>query len=279
MLFDHAAVPAHSSGSTAPTDSPAWTSSARIQNYLLGGRDYYERDRETAERMNAKAPFLTDAFHYERQYVLAMIQALAIAGVRQLLDFGCGLPHRPSPVEVITRVQPDARVVCIDRDRTVHAHGRALLQAPAPAVLEHLEADVCDAQTVLASPEVLKTINWHEPVILLFGSVLHHIRDTPAHPVAVLINQYKEIAAPGSALVITHATADFAGKPIRKAAKFMAKAGCPLYLRSRDEVIPLFDGWALSAPGLAAPQEMTLEHPVGEEAASYVGMAWKESGR
>ncbi|BCL28576.1 SAM-dependent methyltransferase [Streptomyces aurantiacus] len=258
-----------------PTNSLARPSSARIHNYLLGGRDNYTVDRTVAQRAAGKMPFLPSAVRHERAYVLLMVQALAIAGIRQLVDFGCGMPHSPDPVDVITRVHPNARAVCIDGDALVHAFTSALLRVGAPAAVAHLHADIREPESVLASREILKTINWREPVILLFGSVLHHIDDTPARPLSMLVDQYKKVAAPGSALVITHATADFAGKSARKAAKAMTAAGCPVYPRTKEQIAPLFNDWHLVSPGLAEPQVMPLEHPVLPQTASYAGMARK----
>lgn len=260
-----------------PTAPLSGASSARIRNFLLGGRDYHPGDRDVAHQAASKMPFLESAVHHERQYALLMVQALAIAGIRQLVDFGCGMPHAPNPVDVLTRVHPNVRAVCIDNDPLVHAHTSALLKASAPAVVAHLHADIGEPESVLASREILETINWREPVILLFGSVLHHLDDTPARPLAVLVDQYKQVAAPDSALVVTHATADFADKPVRKAAQAMTAAGCPVYPRTKEEIIPFFDDWLLADPGLAEPQAVALEHPVHPRAASYAGMARKEA--
>ncbi|MER5821459.1 SAM-dependent methyltransferase [Streptomyces mirabilis] len=258
-----------------PTNSLTGPSSARIRNYLLGGQDNYAKDRDAAHQAAHRLSFLESAVHHERMYALLMVQALAIAGIRQLVDFGCGMPHSPNPVDVITRVHPNARSVCIDHDAVVHAHASALLTAGPPAAVAHLRADIGEPESVLASREIMETINWREPVILLFGSVLHHIDDTPTRPLTVLVDQYKKVAAPGSALVITHATADFAGKPARKAAKAMTAAGCPVYPRTKEQITPLFDDWRLVAPGLAEPQVLALEYPVHPQAASYAGMARK----
>ncbi|WP_411150127.1 SAM-dependent methyltransferase [Streptomyces sp. A30] len=260
-----------------PANSRTGASSARIHNYLLGGRDYHARDRDVAHHAAGEMPFLESAVHHERMYVLLMVQALAFAGIKQLVDFGCGMPHSPNPVDVITRLHPNARAVCIDTDAVVHAHSSALLKASAPAAVAHLRADIGEPESVLASREILETINWREPVILLFGSVLHHLDDTPARPLAVIVDQYKKVAAPGSALVITHATADFADKPALRAAKAMTAAGCPVYPRTREQITPLFDEWPLAHPGLAEPQAMALEYPVHPRAASYAGMARKEA--
>ncbi|WP_307130294.1 SAM-dependent methyltransferase [Streptomyces aurantiacus] len=260
-----------------PTNSLTRPSSARIHNYLLGGQDNYAEDRAMAQRAVAKMPFLQSAVHHERMYALLMVQALAIAGIRQLVDFGCGMPHSPDPVNVITRVHPNARAVCIDNDALVHSYTSALMRAGAPAAVAHLRADISEPESVLASREILQTINWREPVILLFGSVLHHIDDTPARPLSAIVDQYKMVAAPGSALVVTHATADFAGKPARKTAKAMTAAGCPVYLRTKEQIAPLFNDWHLVPPGLAEPQGVALDHPVHSQTASYAGMARKEA--
>lgn len=263
--------------SAAITELQTRPSSARMQNYLLGGRDHYIVDRDRALRAADRMPFLESAVHHERMYVLLMVQALAIAGIRQLIDFGCGLPHGPTPVDVLTRIHPDARAVCIDNDVLVHTHADAMTTGKAPAVVESLCADVRDPESILASREILETINWREPVILLLGSVLHHIEDTAAQPLTVLVDQYKHVAATGSALVITHATADVSGKPVRRFAKTMTAAGCPVHLRTKEQIARLFDGWQLTSPGLTAPQTLALEYPVLPQAASYAGTARKET--
>ncbi|WP_257234142.1 SAM-dependent methyltransferase [Streptomyces sp. JV178] len=255
----------------------ARTSSARMQNYLLGGRDHYIVDPDGALRAADLMPFMESAVRHERLYVLLMVQALAIAGLRQLVDFGCGLPHGPTPVDVLTRIHPDARAVCVDNDVLVHTHAEGIMTTRAPAVVERLCADVRAPESILASREILETINWREPVILLLGSVLHHIEDTTAQPLTALVDQYKHVAATGSALVITHATADVSGKPVRRFAKTMTAAGCPVHLRTKEQIAQLFDGWQLTAPGLTAPQTLALEYPVPSQAVSYAGTARKEA--
>ncbi|MGW2720455.1 SAM-dependent methyltransferase [Streptomyces sp. NPDC001492] len=265
----------HSSGAVAEVQSRP--SSARMQNYLLGGRDHYIVDRDRTLRAVDRMPFLESAVRHERLYVLRMVQALAVAGIRQLVDFGCGLPHAPTPVDVLIRIHPDARAVCIDNDVLVHTYADEMMTAKAPAVVASLCADVRHPESILASREILETINWREPVILLLGSVLHHIEDTAPQPLTVLVDQYKHVAATGSALVITHATADLSGKPVRRFAKTMTAAGCPVHLRTKEQIARLFDGWQLTAPGLAAPQTLALEYPLPQQAASYAGTARKDA--
>ncbi|MGW3955372.1 SAM-dependent methyltransferase [Streptomyces sp. NPDC004752] len=249
--------------SAAIAELQARPSSARMQNYLLGGRDHYIVDRDGALRAADRMPFLESAVGHERLYMLRMVQALAIAGIRQLVDFGCGLPHDPTPVDVLTRIHPDARAVCIDNDVLVHTHADEIMTAKAPARLESLCADVRDPESILASREVLETINWREPVILLLGSVLHHIEDTAAQPLTVLVDQYKHVAATGSALVVTHATTDGDRLP-----RPPADEGTDL---------PAVRRLATDLPGPDRATDTGTRIPGSAQAASYAGTARKES--
>jgi hypothetical protein len=48
-------------------------------------------------------------------------------GVRQFLDIGAGLPSADNTHEVAQRAAPESRIVYVDNDPIVLAHGRALL--------------------------------------------------------------------------------------------------------------------------------------------------------
>jgi len=50
-----------------------------------------------------------------------------VAGVRQFLDVGTGLPTADNTHQVAQRVAPEARIVYVDNDPLVLAHARALL--------------------------------------------------------------------------------------------------------------------------------------------------------
>jgi hypothetical protein len=64
---------------------------------------------------------------------------------------------------------------------------------------------------------------------------------------------------------------------VRRFAKTMTAAGCPVHLRTKEQIAQLFDGWQLTSPGLTAPQTLALEYPVLPQAASYAGTARKET--
>ncbi len=67
--------------------------SARLWNYLLGGKDNFAADREAAEPILAFMPELVQSARYNREFLGRVVQFLAMeARVDQFLDIGTGLP-------------------------------------------------------------------------------------------------------------------------------------------------------------------------------------------
>lgn len=161
-------------------------------------------------------------------------------------------------------------------ESAVHHWHMALLKADSPSVVAHLRADISRSESVLASREILGTFNWREPVVLLFGSVLHHIDHTLACRLSMFIDQYEKVAVPGGALIVAHATADFVSRPARKAAEVMTYVRCPVHPQAKEQVALLFDDWHLVSPGLTEPQALAPEHAVHPQAASYTETARRE---
>ncbi|MFQ6328800.1 SAM-dependent methyltransferase [Nocardia sp. CWNU-33] len=106
---------------------PTKPNAARVYNYMLGGKDNYEVDQMVAHRMLAVAPDTRTLAWFCRQFLLHSVQLAAEAGVRQFIDIGAGIPISPNVHEVAQQVDASARVVSIDYDPVVYAHGNALL--------------------------------------------------------------------------------------------------------------------------------------------------------
>jgi hypothetical protein len=67
--------------------------SARIWNYLLGGKDNYAVDRAAGDQFRATFPGVDQVARASRQYLVRSTRYLAgEAGIRQFLDVGTGLP-------------------------------------------------------------------------------------------------------------------------------------------------------------------------------------------
>lgn len=154
---------------------------ARMFDYLLAGRDNYPADREAAEQLVRIEPSLRVFARHSHRFTQRVVEMLCREyGVRQFIDFGSGLPTEDNVHEVARRTLPDARVVYVETDPIVLAHGRALLeQDPCTAVLS---ADIRDVDAIFASDQVTRLIDPSEPVGALFMSVLHCIpeADDPA---------------------------------------------------------------------------------------------------
>lgn len=241
---------------------------ARIYDYLLGGKDNYEVDQRAGDELAAAAPEVRIGLRANRAFLNRAVGHVVRAGVRQILDIGTGLPTSPNVHESAHAIAPDVRVAYVDNDPIVSAHAGALLggsAGPTGVVL----ADLRDPRSVLDHPDVHALIDFDEPVAVLLVAVLHFLTDAddPARIVATL----RDALAPGSFLVLSHATGDFADRSAAQAV--YRKATAPLNLRTRAEVERFFTGFELVEPGLAqAPfWRPDLPPPAGSEEIGFYG--------
>jgi hypothetical protein len=154
--------------------------------------------------------------------------------------------------EVARDIIPAARVVYVDHDPIVVAHNDALL-ATRDGVIT-IRGDVRDPATVLAHPSLADCLDFSQPVAVLLLSVLHFIskeEDAPA-----IIAKFRERMAPGSYLAISVGTSDDADpEMLAEATQTYAGARMPFTLRSRAQILDLFDGFDLVEPGLVSLPE------------------------
>jgi SAM-dependent methyltransferase len=236
--------------------SPTIASPARVTNCLLGGKDNYAADRDLVEDLLRVVPHLETAARESRAFLHRTVDTLARRGMRQFLDLGCGLPGGANVHQIAAGHDPGARTVYVDHDPIVLAHARALLAAGGGVAA--VQADLREPAGLLAGVDACGLIAWDRPVAVLLTSVLHYLTegDRPYEAVAEL----RAALGPGSALAISHATADFAPEEAAEAARIYS-AGCssPLVLRTRDEIMPFFGGFTLAGPELAP---LSLWHTV-----------------
>src|SRR2546423_9456949 len=65
---------------------------ARIYDYLLGGKDNFDVDREAADKALAAMPELRAMARANRAFLGRAVRHLAEAGITQSLDLGTGIP-------------------------------------------------------------------------------------------------------------------------------------------------------------------------------------------
>jgi len=236
----------------SPTGIDTTTASpARIYDALLGGKDHYSVDRAAADAILSAAPQARQGARENRAFLQRAVRYLAAeAGIRQFLDIGTGLPTRGNVHEIAHQVAPDARVVYVDNDPMVHTHANALLANNSPNTVAVL-ADLRQPEMILANPQVRRLLDLTRPVGVLLVAVLHFINDE--EDPAGIVARLRDAMAPGSFLVVSHATGDFHPQAGAKVTRVYQQASAPLALRSRGQFEWLFDGFDLVEPGLVQP--------------------------
>jgi SAM-dependent methyltransferase len=216
---------------------------ARVYDYILGGKDNFAADRETAERSLELVPEMLDSSRGNRDFLVRAVRFLRDAGIRQFLDIGTGLPTSPNTHETAQHGHPDVRVAYVDNDPVVVAHARALMADDTTAVVG---ADLRDVDEVLAKAG--RWLDFTRPVALMLVAVLHCIPDED-DPAAIAA-RYLAALAPGSYLVLSHSTDEFAPDRMHQASAEAKERGATWIPRSRDDILSMFNGRELLDPGL-----------------------------
>ncbi len=225
---------------------PDIPSTARIYDYLLGGKDNYPADRAAAGQIAQILPNVRTSFQWNRAFLGRAVRHLAAdRGIRQFIDIGTGLPTARNVHEVAQEAAPGSRVVYVDNDPVVLAHGRHLLHGLAGTTI--LEHDLRQPDEILADPELRALIDFEGPVALLVVAVLHFISgdDDPGGIIRKLLEPFPS----GSYLVMSHGTAD-ATPAVSEAAKVYDQATTSAHVRSRAHIRRLVEGLDLVEPGI-----------------------------
>ncbi|WP_328608310.1 SAM-dependent methyltransferase [Amycolatopsis sp. NBC_00345] len=181
---------------------PNRASVARVYNYLLGGKDNYEIDRKTGDEMAAAMPDVVEVARENRMFLIRAVRFLANqTGVTQFLDCGSGLPTAENVHQVAQRINPLTRVIYVDNDPVVTAHGRALLEEN--EFTRYVEGDVFSPRTILDNETTRRHLDWNRPIALSFVATLHHHKGE-RHAPAEVMREYIDALPSGSYVVISH---------------------------------------------------------------------------
>jgi hypothetical protein len=230
------------------TFRPDVPSPARMYNYFLGGKDNYPADRAAAEQVIAASPGVLLFARENRAFLRRVVRYLVTGcGIRQFIDIGTGLPAGGSVHEVAQAIDPGVRVLYVDHDPVVLAHGRDMLHGVRGTAI--IGRDLLEPAAILTDPELRDLIRLDEPVAVMLVAVVHFI----AGDAGPLITELLEPLAPGSYLVISHATADRHPDAVREAAavqEIYEQSTTSARPRSRDEILALLRGLDIVDPGL-----------------------------
>ena len=225
---------------------------ARVYDFMLGGKDNFAIDRQVGQLAIQIAPDGPAAARANRAFMRRVVHYLsAEAGIRQFLDIGCGLPTQNNVHEIAQAVDPAARVVYVDSDPIVLAHGRALVGDTDTTRI--IQADLRQPEEILEHPDVRELIDLSQPVGLLLLAILHHLNDDD-DPTGIAA-RFRDATAPGSFVAVSHfhnpgaAHLDASKKALVIEKIFNQTLGTGRW-RTQDEILAYFGDFEMLEPGL-----------------------------
>ena len=224
---------------------------ARVYDAALNGKDNFEIDREVLRQVATVAPQVNDLAWSNRNFLIRACRFLAgQAGITQYLDCGSGLPTAENTHQVVQRLQPEAKVLYIDNDPVVLAHGRALLEENENT--RFVSADIFDPDDVLSLSEVNDFLDFSQPIAVIQNGTLHHYvgDDGPQ-----IMKKYVDAVVPGSYTVVAHffdpETPEHSEIARMMEDKFVHSPMGSGVFRTREQLLELFPDQELIPPGLA----------------------------
>jgi hypothetical protein len=223
--------------------------SARIYDYIIGGKDHYTADREAGDAMVREWPALPVHMRANRDFMNRAVRYLAEeAGIRQFLDVGTGIPTSPNIHEIAQSVAPESRVVYVDNDPLVLDLSRGLMSGTPEGRTAYIEADMREPAAILDAPAFRETLDLGEPVALAVIAIVHFMLDE--HDAVGIVRRLLEPLPAGSYLAMSIGTAEFAPDEVGRVAREYAARGMPMRLRTLGEAEEFFTGLDLVEPGI-----------------------------
>ncbi|MFA1541490.1 SAM-dependent methyltransferase [Actinomadura monticuli] len=264
---------------TVPPDEDALQAhiphSARVWNYLLGGKDNFEADRRAAEHSISLKPDMREQARADRAFLGRAVRYLAGGeGIRQFLDIGTGLPTADNTHQVAQRVAPECRIVYVDHDPLVLAHARALLAGGPEGECHYIDADLREPEKILAEAGAL--LDFTRPVAVMLVGILHHIEG--AGESHAIVRRLMEAVPSGSRLVINHPTSVVHGERSENSARMWNESGGrpTVTLRTPADIAAYFDGLDIEEPGVVSCSRWRPVPEVGEpEVDAFCGVGRK----
>jgi hypothetical protein len=235
---------------------------ARTYDYLLGGKDNFEVDRQAVAALLSVAPQLGQVAKDLRRWSQQAVRFLvAERGITQFLDCGSGLPTMQNTHEVVQHHNPQARVVYVDNDPAVVAHSRVLLQGEENT--RFVEADLHRPHELLDNPAIATFLELDEPIALIQVATIDYIPEL-ADKQSVMAG-YVDRLASGSYVAMTHVYDPRDGSDLstfaQKIDAVMPPGALRLHAANATEIRSLFDGLELMEPGLVPPHRWWPQGP------------------
>ncbi|GAA2821840.1 SAM-dependent methyltransferase [Kribbella solani] len=225
---------------------------ARTYDYLLGGKDNFAVDRAFGDRFINELPGSRQiAYDNRGALIRAVREIVTTTPVRQFIDLGSGLPTADNVHQVAQRYAPDSKVVYVDNDPIVLAHGRALLAENDHTTV--IQADLREPRTIFDNPDTLRLLDFGKPVAVIFSATLHHVNDD--EDPAAIVRFWRDRIAAGSHVFISHFRSENDPRSQELEQVLQGSLGRGRW-RTNDQILALYgDGFTVQEPGLTAAAE------------------------
>jgi hypothetical protein len=229
---------------------------ARLTDALLGGRDHYASDRAVMDQVLELAPGAKQMARDHRDWIIRALRLLVgERKIDQFIDLGSGLPTVDNTHQIVQRCNPESKVVYVDNDPVVLAHGRAMLEENDRT---HVAGcDFTEPEKALSHVDMLPHLDLNRPVALMMCAVIHHIADHDR--AAEVVRGWLDAVPSGSYLMLTHqydpaddSEASAIVRALETTFKGTTIASTP---RSREQIMSYFAGMELVPPGLTHPHD------------------------
>jgi SAM-dependent methyltransferase len=231
---------------------PGWfdkskPSIARTYDYLLGGKDNFAVDRALADKFIHDLPGSRQiAYDNRGALVRAIRELVSNARVKQFIDLGSGLPTADNVHQVAQRYDPEAKVVYVDNDPIVLAHGRALLAENDNTTV--IQADLREPKAIYDNNDTKKLIDFEQPVAVIMSAILHHVNDDE-DPAGLVRFWYDRIPS-GSHVFISHFRSENDPRSAHMQELLQGSLGRGRW-RTDEQILALYgDGFTVLDPGL-----------------------------
>lgn len=219
-------------------------SAGRIYDYLLGGHHNFEVDRQAAEHLVKRLPFLPKAVRLQRW----CLQDLAVEltekrGFDVIIDFASGLPTNDHIHHVVPK---GTTVIYSDFDPVVVEYAHEIL-AGAPDV-HFFHADARRPDELLNRPAVEELLKGRRNVAVVYWGVASFLTDDDLRYIARYLYEW---SGPSTCWTF-HAQGvdmDTSDPDVAQNLKMYADMGSPAYLRTLPQVRALLQPWQEDAGG------------------------------
>ncbi|MEV0220723.1 SAM-dependent methyltransferase [Streptomyces sp. NPDC050704] len=247
---------------------------ARMYDWYLGGKDWYPVDVEAGEKVASLFPGIKEGARSNREFMHRAVRFLAGNGIHQYLDIGTGIPTKPNLHQIAQEITPAARVVYVDNDPIVLRHAEALLRGTPEGRTAYVQADAREPERIIS--QAREHLDFEQPIALSLVALMHFLSDE--YDPFGIVSELLGPMAPGSYLVLSHATGDFDPETWDRIVEIYRSGGTPAQVRSQREVSRFFEGLDVCDPGIVASTRWhpNLEMQIrGERVPVYVGVARK----